>query len=253
MKFILTSSLAAIAIVLAANFFPSSAIGQSADQAHAVEHSSASEAIIQYPTELVELFTSQGCSSCPPADKFVASLADSPTTLALSFNVTYWDYLGWKDRFGQRVFTQRQKDYAKSLSVGNVYTPQIVVNGAAHSNRFTRRQIMSSSLPSDRPIFTLTASDTALYAKSSTDADLSDSNLTVIAYKPGLQKTPISSGENRRRTLENYNVVKGIYELNEKTGYRVDRSGHEDDLAYVLLASDPKTAEVLSMTKILPH
>ena len=144
-------------------------------------------------------------------------------------------------------------DYAKSLGVGNVYTPQIVVNGSAHSNRFTRSQIMAASLPDNRPVFDLTTADSALYVKSSGETDMAGSNLTVIAYKPGLQKTPVSRGENRRRTLENYNVVTGVYPVNAETSYRLDLTGHEAGLAYALLASDPVTSEVLSITQIRPE
>ncbi len=252
MKVLLTSSMAAIIIGAGMLFVPAPATGQGVNPANAAQYNQVSKAANLYPTELVELFTSQGCSSCPPADKFIASLADSPSTLALSFNVTYWDYLGWKDRFGQKVFTKRQKQYARSLGIGNVYTPQMVVNGVAHSNRFTRKQIMSASLSDDRPMFELTPSGSVLRVSSANDADLSDCKLTLVAYKPGLQKTPVLRGENRRRTLENYNVVKGVYEINADTQYSLDRSEHEDGLAYVLLASDVRTAEIVSMTQMLP-
>src|SRR5882757_4787911 len=79
---------------------------------------------------VVELFQSQGCSSCPPAIANVNALADRPDILALSFSVTYWDYLGWKDTFAQQAFTARQRDYARGLH-GEVYTPQVVINGRA--------------------------------------------------------------------------------------------------------------------------
>ena len=78
---------------------------------------------------LVELFTSQGCSSCPPANAAVAQLSARPEILALSFGVTYWDDLGWKDTFAQKKFTDRQWDYARGLKHTNVATPQVVVNG----------------------------------------------------------------------------------------------------------------------------
>jgi len=253
MKYVLVIPSAALVLGLGTLFFQGSANGQVTPEPATFEYTESANASVQYPTELVELFTSQGCSSCPPADKFIASLADSPTTLALSFNVTYWDYLGWKDRFGQREFTKRQKSYARSLGASNVYTPQIIVNGAVHSNQFTRSEIMSASLPENRPMFNLNLTDSVLSVESATGDDLSDCDLTIIAYKPGMQITPVSRGENRSRTLENYNVVRGVYELNAKTRYSLDKSDHEDNLAYVLLASDPETAEVLSLTQMLPN
>jgi len=162
MKLLLISSAAAVLLGLgAAMTFLSSANVQSATIKSPVAVSSAdeteenSEGLVKHPSEVVELFTSQGCSSCPPADRFLASLSNSPSTLALSFNVTYWDYLGWKDRFGQKDFTKRQKQYARALRVGNVYTPQIVLNGSTHNNIFSRDQVLSAQLPEDRPLLDL--------------------------------------------------------------------------------------------------
>jgi hypothetical protein len=78
---------------------------------------------------VVELFTSQGCSSCPPANAVLARLADRNDILALSFGVTYWDELGWKDTFASPQFTKRQWDYAHALHHASVFTPQMVVQG----------------------------------------------------------------------------------------------------------------------------
>lgn len=256
MKFVLTSSAAAIIIGVLAMACTSPATGESSAQKTetiSVSVAPDAETIVRHPTELVELFTSQGCSSCPPADKFVASLADDPSVLALSFNVTYWDYLGWKDRFGKREFTNRQKAYARALDIGNVYTPQIVLNGTEHSNRYTRKQIKAATLSKNRPLFDLAASGSTLSVKMKDGYDMSSSDLTLIAYKPGLQATPIERGENRRRTLENYNVVQGVYPLGADTRYSLDISDHDTGLAYALLASDPKTAEVVSMTQFIPE
>ena len=84
------------------------------------------------PRAVVELFTSQGCSSCPPADALFVDLAKQPDIITLTLPVTYWDYLGWKDTLGKDSFAKRQKYYAKARGDGQVYTPQAVINGAAH-------------------------------------------------------------------------------------------------------------------------
>ena len=85
------------------------------------------------PRAVVELFTSQGCSSCPPADELLAKLARDPNVIALSLPVDYWDRLGWKDTLARHAFTERQMAYASVRGDGQVYTPQAVVNGREHA------------------------------------------------------------------------------------------------------------------------
>src|SRR5712672_4224024 len=84
------------------------------------------------PRAVVELFTSQGCSSCPPADKVLGELAKDPSIIALSLPIDYWDYLGWKDTLADSRFSARQKAYSHMRGDRDVYTPQVVVNGSAH-------------------------------------------------------------------------------------------------------------------------
>ena len=78
---------------------------------------------------VVELFTSQGCSSCPPADELLREMSKRPDVIALAFHVDYWDYIGWKDEFAHPGFTKRQKAYAKAAGERMVYTPQMIVHG----------------------------------------------------------------------------------------------------------------------------
>ena len=84
------------------------------------------------PRAVVELFTSQGCSSCPPADKIIGELAKDPSIIALSMPIDYWDYLGWKDTLADSRFSARQKAYSQMRGDRDVYTPQVVVNGSVH-------------------------------------------------------------------------------------------------------------------------
>jgi Uncharacterized secreted protein len=79
---------------------------------------------------VVELFTSQGCSSCPPADKMLAELGERDNVIALALHVDYWDYIGWKDKFAHSAFTKRQKRYAEAFGSNTIYTPQMVINGS---------------------------------------------------------------------------------------------------------------------------
>ena len=82
------------------------------------------------PKAVVELFTSQGCASCPPADALLTSLAEEGDVVALAYHVDYWDYVGWEDTFGSEDFSDRQRAYAESWGSSRIYTPQMVVNGA---------------------------------------------------------------------------------------------------------------------------
>src|SRR5476651_2576113 len=84
------------------------------------------------PRAVVELFTSQGCSSCPAADKIIGELAKDPSIVALSMPIDYWDYLGWKDTLADARFSARQKAYSQMRGDREVYTPQVVVNGSLH-------------------------------------------------------------------------------------------------------------------------
>ena len=83
------------------------------------------------PRAVVELFTSQGCSSCPPADQIIGELAKDPSVIALSLPIDYWDYLGWKDTLADKRFSARQKAYSQVRGDRNLYTPQVIVNGSA--------------------------------------------------------------------------------------------------------------------------
>ena len=80
---------------------------------------------------VVEFYTSQGCSSCPPADDFFAELAHQPGVIALALHVDYWDYIGWQDSFASPRFTDRQRAYARAGGSTTIYTPQMIVNGSA--------------------------------------------------------------------------------------------------------------------------
>ncbi len=104
--------------------------GQTSDTADAAVPSRA----MTEPTAVVELFTSQGCSSCPNADAVLGRLAKRDDIIALSLSVDYWDYLGWKDTLASPKFTERQRAYGKVRGDGAIYTPQLVVNGLAHVN-----------------------------------------------------------------------------------------------------------------------
>ena len=114
--------------VLAAAMFAGLALPISAARAaEGQEPAAANKAV-------VELFTSQGCSSCPPADALLGRLVEDKSVVALSFSIDYWDYLGWRDTLGSPANSERQRGYARARGDGRVYTPQIVVDGVTHVN-----------------------------------------------------------------------------------------------------------------------
>ena len=163
---------------------------------------------------VVELFTSQGCSSCPPADRLLSQLG--PEVIPLSFHVDYWNYLGWQDPFSSERWSQRQRDYARRLPAGRVYTPQLVVSGRDHfvgSNAGTVRRALAKAAtaePGGRVELQLTPSDDAVEVRVAAEVLATDGHrrtLWVALRQSGLV-TPVASGENARRTLENDHVVR---------------------------------------------
>ena len=162
------------------------------------------------PERVVELFTSQGCSSCPPANEFVGTLIEDEDTLVLSYGVTYWDYLGWKDTFAKPEFTKRQKLYGRAFDSGNVYTPQIVLNGSAHGPRYTRSDVRSMDLSPSRSAVTLGLSANDYFEFRTDDLKFGPAHVSLVEYVAGPQSVSVNAGENHGRVLELSNVVTDI-------------------------------------------
>lgn len=167
---------------------------------------------------VIELFQSQGCSSCPPANANVNALADRPGVLALSFAVTYWDQLGWKDRFAQPAFTQRQRDYATSGQSDGVYTPQVVINGSravVGANAATLgKAIRAQGALTNGP--TLALQGSRLSIGQGTAA--SPAKVLLVTYDPQVRRVPIKAGENTGKTLPHRNIVTDLAVAGTWTG-----------------------------------
>jgi hypothetical protein len=168
--------------------------------------------------QVVELYTSQGCSSCPPANAAVAQLANRPEILALSFGVTYWDDLGWKDTFAQKKFTDRQWDYAKGLRHDNVGTPQVVINGRADTVGQSVGEIdgalRRAALPAGGPTLTLSAGSLAITGAQPRRA----ADVWLVRYDPNIVQVPVKRGENTGKTLPHKNVVRELTRLGGWSG-----------------------------------
>lgn len=165
------------------------------------------------PIAVVELFTSQGCSSCPAADKILAEYAERKDVLALSFHVDYWNYLGWKDTFSRAEFTERQRRYAASFRRHGVYTPQAVVNGRTHAVGSRKKDIEALINEYVRNGKSLTVAVNARRedenVRVTTDADSGDATLWVVYYDKK-RSVKIERGENRGRVITYHNVVRDV-------------------------------------------
>lgn len=170
------------------------------------------------PVQVVELYTSQGCSSCPPANAAVAAISARPEILALSFGVTYWDDLGWKDTFAQKKFTDRQWEYARGLRHDNVATPQVVVNGrldtVGQSVGDIDMALRRAALPTGGPTLSLKGASVAIAGAAPKRA----ADVWLVRYDPNVVQVPIKRGENTGKTLPHKNVVKELTRLGDWTG-----------------------------------
>jgi len=163
---------------------------------------------------VVELFQSQGCSSCPPANANLIALSQRPDVLALSFGVTYWDNLGWKDTFASPQYTARQWDYARALRHDNVFTPQVVVNGridGVGAEPGEIEQLMRrAERPSPGPAVVIGASDVVVGAAPTPGRS---ADVWLVRYDPRIVQVAIRRGENGGRTLPHRNVVRELVRL----------------------------------------
>ena len=170
---------------------------------------------------LVELFTSEGCSSCPPADALLAELASRPDVLALSFHVDYWDRLGWKDPFSSHEATRRQNHYAALLDLATVYTPQIVVDGrrqAVGSDRADVEHALDLARRDRQEVpVTLVLDHGQAQIKMGPGSDAAAASVVLIGFDRR-HVTAVKRGENGGRTLPHVDVVRGVEEIARYSG-----------------------------------
>ncbi|WP_239353788.1 thioredoxin family protein [Microvirga sp. ACRRW] len=221
-------------------------------------------ALAEPPRAVVELFTSQGCSNCPPADALLVEYAQKHDIVALSFPVNYWDYLGWKDTLAHTEFTARQKDYAHARSDRQVFTPQMIVNGKKSCIGSDRAQIENaiqmtlkgrSTLPVDVNVSeengTVTVSVKEIAEPARREA--------LVWVLPVLrsQTVPIERGENKGRTVTYANVVRGLKRIGEWNGgsarfevpAETARGGADGYVVLLQTAQDDKPSVILGAAK----
>lgn len=161
---------------------------------------------------VLELFTSQGCSACPPADKLLAALARDNGVIALSFHVPYWDHMGWRDPFALPVSVQRQRAYARAMKERSVYTPQLVVQGSAHTvghDRAAIERLMATAPRSAAIAIGLAARQPPTLRVEIPDLGLPQggAQLWLIAFVRS-EVRQVLDGENAGQTLHHTNVVR---------------------------------------------
>ena len=216
------------------------------------------------PPILVELFTSQGCSSCPAADRLLSELAASDENIVtLSFHVDYWNYIGWTDPFSSADWSGRQRDYAAALDARQIYTPQLVVNGRRHGVGSDRREVvrMLSEAAADEAaarieleIIDSGGDRISVLARTELGPHLTGQKLTawVVVAEDGLV-TPVGRGENARRELRNDRVVRKLELLGDisslsspahRLDIDLDPEWRRPNLSVVAFVQDPDSLHI---------
>ena len=216
---------------------------------------------------LLELYTSEGCSSCPPADKWLSAQKNDPTQfIPLAFHVDYWDYIGWKDKFSKAEYSDRQRKIASFNSAGFVYTPQFVMNGRdfkGWDNSRLKEQIASHQKFASRANLSLKSSAAAsgemllnVTAETLNSRDAKNVDVFVAIYENKLSST-VKAGENSGRELRHDYVVReffGAYQLSNTNMFNKDftikksvKNGDYrfENMGAVIFAQNSQTGEIL--------
>jgi hypothetical protein len=214
------------------------------------------------PRAVVELFTSQGCSACPPADRIIGELAKDPSVIALSMPIDYWDYLGWKDTLADARFSARQKAYSQARGDRDVYTPQVVVNGTAHLIGSDRAGIESAIGNTEKADGVMSVPVTMTIAGKQITVTVAASGNSPAAAHGEIwicsvsKAIPISvgRGENRGHELTYYNVVRNLLKVGDWNGSsgswtvpleNISREGVDAAVVYVQDGSRDKPGAML--------
>jgi len=212
---------------------------------------------------LVELFTSEGCSSCPPADLVLQRLeagagVPGAYVIALGEHVTYWDRLGWKDRFSADVFTKRQEDYTWQFPSHSAYTPQMIVNGQAEfvgsDEARARREILKAAQEPTAKVDLAVAGDMISIKATGLPASAKDSDVLLAVTESRLD-TDVQHGENGGRKLRHTGVVRSIANVgridNSKDGnynaqahYHLDPTWKPENLKLVVFLQSRRTKRI---------
>lgn len=203
---------------------------------------------------VVELFTAQGCGECPAANEFVLDLAGKEGVIALTFPVDYWDYLGWKDSLARPEFVQRQRAYKTAFKLRDVYTPQVVIDGAVQlsgvDHAAIQRQVEERGDVRDYPP-DMKFLPSARVAVGSGRTPRGGAEVWLVRYAPEPIAVEVSRGDNRGQTVRQGNVVKELVRLGPWRGksrvYRLPAGGEE--LETVVLVQAARDGRILGAKK----
>jgi len=209
---------------------------------------------------VVELFTSQGCWSCPPADELLGELSGRGDVIALAYHVDYWDYIGWQDPFGSPAFTRRQQTYAAWLGQKMVYTPQMVVGGridAMGSNRAKVEQAIGEARQAGLILSLTPRLDTAERVTVAGPAPAAGATVLAVHFLPQAE-TVVTRGENAGKTLVEYNIVRDLQPLGRFTGGEatfdiVEDNATGEQRACAILVQDDATGAILGAVLMPPE
>lgn len=160
---------------------------------------------------VVELFTSQGCSSCPPADDLLAELSQRDDVIALALHVDYWDYIGWKDEFADPMFTERQKAYAMQAGARSIYTPQFVIGGGSYvvgadAMELSDKIREADDLQGGATLEIERRGDNVVISADTAQSFVNPLDVIVVSYIPE-EVVTIETGENAGKTVTYHNIV----------------------------------------------
>lgn len=211
---------------------------------------------------LLELFTSQGCSSCPSADELVGEYRNNPNIIALAYHVDYWNRLGWIDTFSNASYSQRQRDYAEQFKLDGIYTPQLVVNGTVEFVGSNKQKLddainIGLSNKNTNTIFVneVVINDNTLSVNFSSNTSFKNNFFTILLVQ-NQATTYIKHGENKGLKLTNYNIVRDLVKLSKTNGkqntiLKLPKWFDSKNYSIVILEQDSDNAIIAATKKLL--
>lgn len=205
---------------------------------------------------VVELFTSQGCSACPPADALLGELAQRDDVIAMALHVDYWDYIGWKDVFADPSNTERQRAYSRAANLRSIYTPQMIVQGQDHVIGY-KPMALADAIQAQKEIpdaaeIDITRDGNRIRVQVTADTPFGTQAVVQLAQIQPKATVTIRAGENRGRTLDYHNIVSSLTEIGRWDGSgRFEKTLRVDaDRDVVVIVQAPSAGPILAAAQL---